>query len=175
MVGGPTGNDAIVVNNALEVIRDGGAEQLARILPRMPDKQSANLIATSSMVQRTSYIDRVMDSELSLPACQPVDTSAMWILERLLELPGIADESSAFEDGCPANRLTLQPHQKAQASLSTRVGGFGLSSAESRIMSASIGSLVPTVPEVLADLSGSLENKVRRELSNFGLRSPHME
>ena len=128
----------------------------------MPDKQSANLIATSSMVQRTSYIERVMDPELSLPARQRADTSAMWMLERLLELPGTADESSFFEDGCPANRKTLQPHQKAQASLSTRAGGFGLSSAESRRMSASIGSLVVTVPEVLADLSGPVGEKVRR-------------
>ena len=86
MVGGPTGNDAIVVNNALGVIRDGGAEQLARILPRMPDKQSANLIATSSMVQLTSCIERVTDPELSLPACQWADISTMWMLERLLEL-----------------------------------------------------------------------------------------
>ena len=93
----------------------------------MPDKQSANLIATSSMVQRTSYVERVTDPELSLPACQRADTSAMWMLEHLLELPGTADESSLFEDGCPANRLTLQPHQKVQASLSTAAGGVGLS------------------------------------------------
>ena len=156
VVGVPAGNDAFAMNSALEIVRDGGAEQLARILPRMPDKQSANLIATSSMVQRTSYIERVMDPELSLPACQRADTSAMWMLERLLELPGTADESSVFEDGCPAKRLTLQPHQISQAILSTGTGGFGLSSPESRRMSASIGSLVATVPEVLADLSSPL-------------------
>ena len=42
-------------------------------------------------------------------------------------------------------------------------GGFGLSSAEARRMSAPVGSLVATVPEVLADLSGAIGNKVRRE------------
>ena len=141
----PIGNDAFALNSALEIVRDGGAEQLARILPRMPDKQSANLIATSSMVQRTSYMVRVVDPELSLPACQSEDTSAMWELERLLELPGTAGESSFFEDGCPANRLTLQLHQKAQASLCTGAGGVGRS-AKSRRMPASIGSLVATVP-----------------------------
>ena len=104
VVGVPIGNDAFAVYSALEIVRDGGAEQLARILPRMPDKQSANLIATSSMVQRTSYVQRVMDPEQSLPACQRADTSAMRTLERLLELPGTADESSFFEDGCPAVR-----------------------------------------------------------------------
>ena len=65
----------------------------------MPDNQSANLIATNSIVQRASYIERIMDPELSLPACQRADTSAMRMLERLLELPGTADESSFFEDG----------------------------------------------------------------------------
>ena len=89
----------------------------------MPDKQPANLIATSLIVQRTSYIERVVDPELSQPACQRADTSATWMLERLLELPRTADESSFFEDGCPANRLKLQPHQKAQASLSAGAGG----------------------------------------------------
>ena len=36
-------------------------------------------------------------------------------------------------------------------------------------MSASVGSLVATVPEVLADLSGAIGNKVRRELPDSDL------
>ena len=63
-----------------------------------------------------------------------------------------------------AERLTLLPHQRAQASLSTGAGGFGLSSAEARRMSASVGSLAATLPAVLVDLSGSLREKVRRNL-----------
>ena len=59
-------------------------------------------------------------------------------------------------------RLTLVPHQRAHNSFSTGAGGFGMSSAEARRMSASVGSLVTTVPAVLADLSGSLGEKVRR-------------
>ena len=51
MVGVPMGSDAFAVNSALEIVRHGGAEQLACILLRMPDKQSANLIATSAMVE----------------------------------------------------------------------------------------------------------------------------
>ena len=53
--------------------------------------------------------------------------------------------------------------------MSTGAGGFGLSSAEARRMSASVGSLVATVPEVLADLSGAIGDKVRRELPDSGL------
>ena len=86
------------------------------------------------------------------------------MLEKLLDLPGEAQESSIFADGCPTNMLTLQLHQKAQASLSTGAGGFGLLSAEARRLSASVRSLVATVPEVLSDLSSAIENKVRREL-----------
>ena len=58
-----------------------------------------------------------------------------------------------------AERLTLLPHQRAQASLSTGAGRFGKSSAEARRMSASVGILVATLPAVLVDLSGSLGRK----------------
>ena len=86
------------------------------------------------------------------------------MLEKLLDIPGAAEESSFFADGCPTNMLTLQPHQQARASLSAGAGGFGLSSADARRMPVSVGSLVATVPEVLADLSGAIGNNVRREL-----------
>ena len=48
------------------------------------------------------------------------------ISKRLLELPRTADESSFFEDGCPASRSALQPLPTAQASLSTGAESFGL-------------------------------------------------
>ena len=121
------------------------------------------------MVQRTTHLERVMDPELSLAAGQKAEGNALWMLEKLLDLPGAAEESSFFTDGCPTNMLTLQPHQQAQASLSTGAGGFGLSSAKARRMSASVGSLVATVPEVLADLSGTIGDKVPRELPDFDL------
>ena len=63
-----------------------------------------------------------------------------------------------------AKRLTLLPHQRAQASLITGAEGFGMSSAEAKMMSTSVGSLVATLPAVLADLSGSLGEKIRRSL-----------
>ena len=90
-----------------------------------------------------------MVPELSLAACQKADGNALWMLEKLLDLPGAEEESSFFADRCPTNMLTLQPHQQAKARLPTGAGGFGLSSAEVRRMSASVGSLVATVPEVI--------------------------
>ena len=84
VVGVPVGSDEFAIESAIGIARDGGAEQLARMLPRMPDKQAANLIATGSMVQRTAYVERVMDSKLSLPTCRRADNGAMWTLENLL-------------------------------------------------------------------------------------------
>ena len=61
-------------------------------------------------------------------------------------------------------RFTLLSHQRAQARLSTGAGGFGISSAEARRMSALVGRLATTLPEVLATLPGSLGEKVPRNL-----------
>ena len=69
-------------------------------------------------------------------------------------------ESSFSADGCPTNMVTLQAYQQAQVILSTGAGGFWLSSAEARRMSASVGSLVATAPEVIADLCGAIGDKV---------------
>ena len=57
------------------------------------------------MVQQTSYLERVMDLELSLAACKKGDGNALWMLEKLLDLPGAAEESLFFPDGCPTNTL----------------------------------------------------------------------
>ena len=53
VVGMPIGTDEYAKESVTETVRNGGAEQLARMLSRMPDRQSANLIATDSVVQRT--------------------------------------------------------------------------------------------------------------------------
>ena len=54
----------------------------------------------------------------------------MWMLENFLDLPGMAKESSFFEEECMAERLALLPHQRVQVSLLTGAGGFETSSAE---------------------------------------------
>ena len=66
-----------------------------------------------------------------------------------------------------AGGFALIPHQRAEASLSTGVEGFGMSSVEARRMSASTGSLVATLPAVLADLSGSLGGESTEESTGF--------
>ena len=68
VVGVPVGTDEYARESAMKIVRNGGAQQLAWMLSRIPEKQSANLIATGSVVQRTSYLERVMGPELSLAA-----------------------------------------------------------------------------------------------------------
>ena len=41
MVGVPVGSDESAIESAIGIVRDGGAEQLARMLPPMVDKQQA--------------------------------------------------------------------------------------------------------------------------------------
>ena len=45
----PVVSDEFAIERAIGIVRDGGAEQPARMLPRLPDKQAANLIATGSV------------------------------------------------------------------------------------------------------------------------------
>ena len=129
LLGVPIGADEYVLERALEVVRDGGAERLARCIGNMPDKQAAALAITESLGQRTSYLESALDTRLSLEACRRADNGAQWAYE-ILELPGAAEALSFFQEGCPVNQLTLS--QQAQACLSAGVGGLELPLTEAR-------------------------------------------
>ena len=49
MVGVPIGTDEYVLKRAVEVVRDEGADCLARCLSNVPDMQAAALIANESL------------------------------------------------------------------------------------------------------------------------------
>ena len=130
----------------------------------MPDKQAVALNVVESLGQKTGYLERVLDTELSLKGCTRADTGAKWTYENIVELPGAAEAQSFSQEGCPDERRAIQPHLQAQARLSTGAGGLGLPSAKARRMSISIGSKVGILPKVLADLTGPLGDRVRRRL-----------
>ena len=153
-----------MLDRATEVVRDGGADRLSRCLTSMPDKQAPALVAIESLGQRTSYLERALDTGLSLEACRRADNGSQWAYENILELPRAAEAQSFLQEGCPGNQLTLNPRQQAQARLPTGAGGLGLSLTVARRMSTSIGSRVGTLPEVLADLTGLLGDRVRTGL-----------
>ena len=122
MVGVPIDNDEYVLERARGIVKEGGTDHLASCLANKPDKQSAILIITESVGQRTGYLQRALDTQLSLEARRRADNRAQqWEYEKILELPGAAEAQSFFEKACPDDRLTIQPHQQAQARLSTGV------------------------------------------------------
>ena len=57
VVGVSIGTDDYVLDRAIEVARDGGADRLARCLASVPDKQAAARIAIESLGQRTRYLE----------------------------------------------------------------------------------------------------------------------
>ena len=65
VVGVPIGNDEYVLERAREIGKEGGTDHLARCLPNKPDKQAAALIVTESLGQRTCYLERALDTDLS--------------------------------------------------------------------------------------------------------------
>ena len=91
VVGVPIGTDEYVLDRAMEVVRDGGADHLARCLASMPDKQSVVLIAIESLGKRASYLERALDTGLPLEACKraedklPGKGSGHWATPRSMQ------------------------------------------------------------------------------------------
>ncbi|CAB1116596.1 unnamed protein product [Ectocarpus sp. CCAP 1310/34] len=155
------GTDAYVEDIAMKVITEGGADKLARMLVRMPDKQVAHLVTSQSLTQRSGYIERGINHKLVKGACKRLDNMVMWVLEATMGLRDTEVEEEFFQDDCQPDRFKLKPYQQAQARLSTGAGGLGLPAAVMRRFSASLGNLVGTLPAVIAALRGPLGESVR--------------
>ena len=169
VVGIPVGTDEFVEEHAMKIVKDDGVEGLARLLAHMPQKQEAMLVATKVLTAKTGFLERGVDTHLSRAPCERADNTNLWMLERLLELPDVEDEESFFAANCPADKLKLLPHQRVQAGLSTAAGGLGLASTARRRVSAALGSVCETLPEVIVSLTGSVGNYVRGNLPNAPL------
>lgn len=61
-MGSPFSSGAFAETNALTVVGDKAVKGLARLLPRMPDMQSAILVATNARANTIAYIDRWFDA-----------------------------------------------------------------------------------------------------------------
>ena len=72
----PIGTDECVLERAMGVVKDRGADHLARCLADMPDKQAAALSKIESLGQRTSYLEKALDTGVSLEACRRADKGA---------------------------------------------------------------------------------------------------
>ena len=67
----------------------------------MPDMQAAALIDIESLGQRISYLERALDTGLSLAACRRADNGAQWAYENILELPERRRHSRFPRRGAP--------------------------------------------------------------------------
>ena len=99
MVGVPIGTDEFMLERAVEVVKDGGADRLARCLAKLPEKQASILIAIESLGKRTSSLERALDTGLSLEAWRRADNGEQWAYEKILELPGVAEAQSVLQEG----------------------------------------------------------------------------
>ena len=138
-VGVPIGTDEYVLERAIEVVRDGGADRLARCLEnmgqaiggphrhRVPRAENKLLCKGSGhgVVPRSLHKGR--------------QRTAVGVRENRRARGRGRGTQSFFQE---VNRLKLRPRQQPQARLSTGAGGLGLPSTEARRMSASIGSRV---------------------------------
>ena len=164
MVGVPIGNDEYVLERAGEIVKEGGTDHLARCLANMLDKQAAALIVTQSLGQRTGYREWALDTELSREACRRADNGRQWAYEKIHELPGAAEEQSFFEEGRPDDRLTLQPISRLKHACLPEWEGSGCLRRKRGECPPLLGARWGSYPEVLADLTGPLGDRVRRGL-----------
>ena len=78
----------------MEGVKDGGADLLERCVANMLDKQASALITIKFLGQRTSCLERALDTGLSLETCRRADNGVQWAYKKILELPGAAEAQS---------------------------------------------------------------------------------
>ena len=65
----------------------------------MPHKQAASLIAIESLVQRTSFRERALDTGMSRESCVMADNEAHGAYDKMHVFPGAAEALSFFQEG----------------------------------------------------------------------------
>ena len=119
VVGVPVGADFFIEEHAVGVVKDKGANRLARMLTRMPDKQVTILVAAKAATIKPRTLKGRFDACLSR-----ADHGPMWTLERVLELLGTADYATFIYDSFPSEHLPSQLYQRKRVSFSTKADGL---------------------------------------------------
>ena len=148
-------------------MNDGGADRLvfALSLVDVPDKQAAALVAIEPREQMVNYLENVLDTRPSLEAGRREDKTG-----RI----GRTRKSSSCPGATEAQSIVGEWHRDKSAGIAasptspnTTLYGIGrvvwLPSTEARRMPTSSGSKrVDILPEILADLTGPLGDRVRK-------------
>jgi len=152
-VGTPLGTDTFVRQFAENTIDRLSCRKLAGHLTGMAadHTQAAMLIATQSLSRRLGYLTRAVEPRLVSQAASRYDALCSWSLEHIMGLPGAAPAAVFFGDE-GEHHLTLAHHQRLQTQMSLSSGGLHLASAAHTAAAAYVGSLLVTLPALLADL-----------------------
>lgn len=59
-----------------------------------------------SKTMKHRFLEQGVAARFSRKACKKSDSGALWMLEKLLELPNAANEGRFFEEGFPVNFVT---------------------------------------------------------------------
>ncbi|CAM9123191.1 unnamed protein product, partial [Choristocarpus tenellus] len=153
-LGAPVGTDDFIRAHMAEVIESSGTRALATHLSEMEDKQVAWLLNSWSLSSRLGYLVRVTPPHLARSTMEQADNTSLWTLERIMEIADATEGTDFFEGGCNSRSLRLETHQQVQAQMPTSAGGLGLSSMKHRQHAAFVGSLVATLPTLLARQQG---------------------
>lgn len=108
VVGIPVGPKRYQATRAAGVIRDRIVDRLGSLIARMPDTLSATLVATDTLDNKAGYLERGVDTNISNKANRRADDRALPAYDDILELWGVADESTLSDDRRPTPSLTLQ-------------------------------------------------------------------
>ena len=68
----------ILFLQSVDVHKERGTDHHAHCLAKMPDNLVAALIITEYLGQRTGYLERALDTELSLEAYRRAGNGAQW-------------------------------------------------------------------------------------------------
>ena len=157
----PIGTEVSVRGRAREVVRDGGADPLARCLANMPVKEAAALIDVEYRRQLTSYPERALDPGLPLKACKRTGSGTQWPYDKNPRDTGRDDGTVDVPRGVPGESADSQTLRAAPR---TPFGGGGRARAAVDESEENVGihrELGGGLARNLADFTGLLKFKLR--------------
>jgi hypothetical protein len=153
-VGVPIGTEEHAHEYASRSLERLGCVKLAKHLRGMLDySQAAMLLVTQSLSRRLAYLSRNIDPVVMAHTATRYDALNSWTLEHIMGLPDASTEA-AFLPHMSTDELVLEPHQRIQTCMSLSGGGLNMASATHTAQAAYVGSLIATLPALLADLVG---------------------
>jgi hypothetical protein len=168
-VGGvPIGSDSGIKDYLEKTLKRIKFEGLAQELVKLPSEQAAFHLLSTNLAAKMTYLARNVPPRLSHPILQATDRQLAWVLEKLMQLPGVASEYEFYHHHDPQALLVMQDHQRTQMALPVKHGGLGIRSTVETMFCAYAGSqndvITLMLPTVLRQVSAGKQAAVREKL-----------